>query len=165
MSTRAIKLLQQQKIPFEICKYRHVQKGAAFAAQAVAWDLERMVKTLVCELDAGGYRLALVPGNRQLDLKLLARGCGVKRASMVDVPTAERLTGYLVGGISPFATRQSLPVLMEQALLVHALVMINAGQRGTLLKLRPADIQSVLAARAVPLSVASGAGERAFLPG
>jgi Cys-tRNA(Pro)/Cys-tRNA(Cys) deacylase len=79
-------------------------------------------------------------------MKRLARLCGVKRAFMVDSQTAERITGYLVGGISPFGTKNRLPVVMEEGILIFEKVLINAGQRGTMLLMAPADIRTALAA-------------------
>ena len=106
MSTRAIKFLRQKKVPFDVLKYDHSEKGAAFAAQATGMPLERTIKTLVVETGPKGFHIALVAGDRQLSLKKMAKACSVKRAAMADTKTAERLTGYLIGGISPFATRQ-----------------------------------------------------------
>ena len=147
MSTRAIAHLQQKKMPFEVVKYDHEEKGAAFAAKAVGFPLEATVKTLVVDLGRKDHILALVPGHRQLDLKKLARVCGVKRAAMADTATAERLTGYLVGGISPFGTKQRLSAVMEKSLLACERVLINAGRRGTMLEMAPADVADVLKAQ------------------
>ena len=152
MSTRAIKFLKQRQIPFNILKYDHLEKGAAFAAQATGVALERTIKTLVVDSQPKGYYLALMAGDRQLSLKKMAKACGVKRAAMTDTATAERLTGYLVGGISPFATRQRLPVIMESALLKHPEVVINAGQRGTMLGMAPAEILKVLSGKTADIS-------------
>jgi len=147
VSTRAIAYLKQKKIPFDVVKYDHQEKGAEFAAKAVGFSLEATIKTLVVDLGQDCHVLALTPGHRQLDLKKLARSCGVKRAAMADTPTAERLTGYLVGGISPFGTRQRLSAVMEKSLLDCDRVLINAGQRGTMLEMAPADIVSTLKAQ------------------
>lgn len=147
MSTRAIAYLKQKKVPFDVVKYDHQEKGAEFAAKAVGFSLEATIKTLVVDLGEDRHVLALTPGHRQLDLKKLARICGVKRAAMADTPTAERLTGYLVGGISPFGTRQRLSAVMEKSLLAFNRVLINAGQRGTMLEMAPADIVSTLKAQ------------------
>ena len=146
MSTRAIQFLEQKKIPFEVVRYGHGEKGARFAAHATGFALEATVKTLVVDLAEKNYTLVLMPGDRQLSMKRLARLCGVKRAVMVDSQTAERITGYLVGGISPFGTKQNLPVVMEVDILMFDKILINAGQRGTMLLLAPADIRSALAA-------------------
>ena len=147
MSTRAIQILKQKKIPFELIKYDHEEKGAEFAADATGFPLEATVKTLVVDLAEKKYTLVLMPGDRQLSMKRLAKACGVKRAAMADTRTAERLTGYLVGGISPFGTKQKLPVVMEAGILTFDKILINAGQRGTMLKMAPVDIQKALAAK------------------
>jgi Cys-tRNA(Pro)/Cys-tRNA(Cys) deacylase len=152
LSTRAISYLQKKKIPYEIVKYEHEEKGAEFAAKATGYPLERTVKTLVVELDRKDYCLALLPGHRQLDLKKLASFLGIKRTAMVDSKTAERLTGYLVGGISPFGTQQRLGAVMENSILNHEEVLINAGQRGVMLKMAPGDIVAALACKLLSIA-------------
>ena len=89
MSTRAIKFLRQKKIPFEVITYEHEEKGAEFASKATGFPLERTVKTLVADLGGKKYSLALMPGDRQLALKRLAKACAVKRVAMADTQTAE----------------------------------------------------------------------------
>ena len=143
MSTRAIQFLKQKKIPFEIITYHHGEKGAAFAAEATGFALEKTVKTLVV-LGRKQYALVLMPGNRRLSMKRLARFRGTKRAAMVDIPTAERLTGYRVGGISPFGTRHNLKVVMDRRILQFDRVLINAGRRGQMLLMAPVDIRDAL---------------------
>ncbi len=105
MSTRAIKFLSQKGIYFEVKEYKHEEKGARFASEAMDFPLERTIKTLVVDLGQKGYILVLMPGEKNIDLKRLAKAFSVKRAAMVNTSTAERLTGYLVGGISPFGTK------------------------------------------------------------
>ena len=144
MSTRAISYLEKLRIPFETVRYKHEKKGAEFAAKATGQPLERTVKTLVVELDRKRYCLALMPGDRELNLKKLASVLGVKRSAMVDMKTAQRLTGYLVGGISPFGTRQPLRTVMERGILDEEEILINAGQRGVMLKMSPGDIVRAL---------------------
>ena len=144
MSTRAIAYLKKNKIPHEIIKYDHQEKGAEYAAKATGNPLEITVKTLVVELDRKRYCLALLPGHRELNLKKLASSSGCKRTAMVDINTAERLTGYLVGGISPFGTRQRLETVMESSILDNPKILINAGQRGMMLKMDPEDIVKVI---------------------
>jgi Cys-tRNA(Pro)/Cys-tRNA(Cys) deacylase len=147
MSTRAIQFLKQKKIPFEIITYHHEEKGAAFAAGATGFALEKTVKTLVVALDTGTYVFALMPGNRKLDLKKTARVFGAKRAAMADVATAQRVTGYLVGGISPFGAARRLAVVIEKRVLDCDEIMINAGQRGRMLKMNPRDMVDILQGR------------------
>jgi Cys-tRNA(Pro)/Cys-tRNA(Cys) deacylase len=144
MSTRAIRYLKMKDVPFELVKYEHEEKGAEFAARATGFPLDRTVKTLVIDLVGRNYCLTLLPGDRQLDMKQLAQVFAVKRAAMAAAATAERLTGYLVGGISPFGTKQVLPAVMEKRILKYAEVLINAGQRGVMIKMAPASIVKAL---------------------
>ena len=80
-------------------------------------------------------------------MKSLAKVYGVKRAAMGDIRTAERISGYLVGGISPFGTKQKLQVIMEADILSLDKILINAGQRGTMLLMAPADVRTTLACK------------------
>ena len=110
------------------------------------------LKTLVVELEDEHYILVLVPGDRQLSMKRLAKACGVKRSAMADPKTAERLTGYLVGGISPFGTRQDLPVVMDAVIENNEKILINAGQRGKMILMSPVDIQKTLRCKLASVS-------------
>jgi len=151
MSTRAIKFLRESGIPFDVITYEHEEKGAEFAAKAIGFPPERTIKTLIVELavDPGHkhYAMVLMPGDKQLVLKFLVKVFSVKRASMADKATAQRVTGYHVGGISPFGTKRPLPAVMEESLLAYDKVVINAGQRGVMLKMAPGDIVKTLECR------------------
>jgi Cys-tRNA(Pro)/Cys-tRNA(Cys) deacylase len=144
MPTRAIRFLSTLAVAFEVITYHHLEKGARFAAQATGIDLAQTIKTLVVVGDESRHVLALMPGDRRLSVRRLAQVLGVKRAAMADAASAERLTGYKVGGISPFGLRRSLPVVMEADVLRHPFVLINAGRRGTMLRLAPTDIARIL---------------------
>jgi len=144
MSTRAIQFLIQRRLSFEVVHYEHLEKGAEFAARATGFPLEQTVKTLVVDLGSKRYALALVSGAHQLDMKRLARALSAKRVEMADALTAERITGYHVGGISPFGIRQPLPVVMDEGIIHLDQVLINAGQRGVMLRISPRDIRAAL---------------------
>jgi Cys-tRNA(Pro)/Cys-tRNA(Cys) deacylase len=152
MSTRAIHMLKQKKVTFEVIQYDHQEKGARFASQATGFPLAQTVKTLVVDLGHSKFALALLPGDRELNLKALAKCLKVKRAAMADTRTAERLTGYLVGGISPFGTKQQFKVVMEMRLMDYDNVVINAGQRGVMLKISPDQIINFLRGAIFPIS-------------
>jgi Cys-tRNA(Pro)/Cys-tRNA(Cys) deacylase len=152
MSTRAIQFLKRKNISFEVVTYAHAEKGAEFATEATGYPLEMTVKTLVVEIGKKQYTLVLMPGDRKLSMKRLAKTCGGKRAAMADTKTAERITGYLVGGISPFGTRQKLPMVMEAGIAKNEKILINAGQRGKMILMSPADIQKTLACTLARLS-------------
>jgi Cys-tRNA(Pro)/Cys-tRNA(Cys) deacylase len=153
MSTRAIQFLKQRRIVHDVITYEHEIKGAEFAAQAVGFPLAQIIKTLVVALDNHAYALALMPGDCQLSLKKMAAACNAKRGAMADTETAERLTGYLVGGISPFGTKKTFKMVMEQRLLSYGNVMINGGRRGTMLKMNPDDIAVTLKAKTTDLTL------------
>ena len=144
MPTRAIKFLKQKGVSFDVVEYDHKQKGAKFASEAIGFPLARTIKTVVADLGHKGHALVLMPGDKNLSPKKLAKAFGVKRTVMADTAAAERLTGYLVGGISPLGTKQKLPVIMEKCLMKADSVAINAGQRGVMLVLKPEDIVRAL---------------------
>ena len=152
MSTRGIQYLKQKKIEHQVVLYEHEEKGARFAARAVGFALQQTIKTLVVVLDDNRHVLVLMPGDRQLSLKKLAAACKAKRAAMADAASAERLTGYLVGGISPFGTKKNLPAVMDASLQAHEHVMINAGRRGVMVLMTPADIVRALKAGVADLT-------------
>jgi len=147
MVTRAMQVLKQRGIPFRVQTYDHEKKGVEFAAAALGYPVERTIKTLVVELTPGGPVFVLMPGHRQLDLKMLARSAGAKKAAMAEAGAAEHLTGYRVGGISPFGGRRALPLYMDAELLEHAEVAVNGGNRGVMLLLSPVDILKVTGGR------------------
>jgi Cys-tRNA(Pro)/Cys-tRNA(Cys) deacylase len=147
MSTRAIQTVKNAKLPFEVITYIHKEKGAAFASRATGFPLEKTVKTLIADLGRRWYAAALLPGNLQLDLKKLARVFHTKNARMADITTAERLSGYFVGGISPFGLKQPFEFVMDRSIMNYQEIFINGGQRGVMLKMAPGDILHVLKCR------------------
>lgn len=155
MPTRGARFLRQRGIPFELRRYEHAEKGAVFAAQAIGFPLEQTVKTLVVELSSDEEILVLMPGDAEVDAKRLARELNVKRASMVDQHTAERVTGYLIGGISPFGTKKPMRVVIDEGLLRHPQVAVNAGGRGAMAVLDPQDIVRATGALPLPLATPS----------
>ena len=150
--TQAMRFLSGQKIPHEIKEYDHRQKGAEFAADALGWPLDAMVKTLVAHLDGPGFVLVLMPGNLELSLKKLAREAGVKGARMASVEEAERQTGYLVGGISPFGVKRPMKVYMHDTIPKLPRIGINGGRRGAMAFLDPACALKSLDATVADLS-------------
>lgn len=156
MPTPAVRFLQAAGIAFDLVRYEHLKKGAVFASRAAGFPLSATIKTLVFFLDGTRYGLVLAAGDRRVDMRRLAQAFQAKRAEMAPAKIAERLTGYRVGGISPFGTRQKLAVVMDRSVLEPAEVLLNAGQRGVMLKMSPADIRRALDCRVAPVCSAPG---------
>ena len=102
--TRGMRFLREHGVPFVEHRYEHRVKGAAYAAEALGLDSAMVAKTLVADL-GGSFAFALVPGDRELSLRGLARAAGAPSASLATERDAQRLTGYQIGGISPFGSR------------------------------------------------------------
>jgi Cys-tRNA(Pro) deacylase len=114
------------------------------AARELQIDEHRAVKTLVLEDEKGDPFLVLMHGDKQVSTKALARFLGVKSVRPCEPHVANRHTGYVVGGTSPFGTRKRLKVYVEASILDLHKVFINAGKRGLLAEMSPADITRVL---------------------
>lgn len=157
--TRAVAYLNKHGIPYDMLEYEHREKGAVYASQAIGMAPERTAKTLIVQLSHRGYLVVLMPGHKSIPFKELARVYQVKRASMVDAETAERLSGYQIGGISPFGMSRSLPVAVDSDLLEHETIAVNGGKRGLMLRMRPSDIVGGTGADVVRLHPDVGDGD------
>jgi Cys-tRNA(Pro)/Cys-tRNA(Cys) deacylase len=108
-----------------------------------------MLKSLVVRLSDNRFVFVIMPGSKDISLKGLARSLAVKEAQMAGERDAQRLTGYLVGGISPFGATSQLPVYVDEAVLEHGEIYINGGRRGLILKLRTRDLMESLEATVI----------------
>lgn len=152
-TTRATQVLDKSGISFTVHTYVYqpaTERIGIQAAEALGEDPSRVLKTLMAELD-GKPVCVIVPSDREVSMKKLAAAFGGKSASMMKPTDAERLTGYHVGGISPFGQKKPVPTAMEVASLDHSLVYLNGGQRGLQVRLDPRDAQRVLRAVIAPL--------------
>ena len=120
------------------------------AAQALGEAPERVLKTLMAAVD-GRPVCVIVPSDREVSMKKLAAAFGGKSAQMMKPADAERVTGYKVGGISPFGQKRRAPTAIEASALAHELVFINAGQRGLQVRLAPQAARDILQAISAPL--------------
>ena len=121
------------------------------AAEALGERPDKVLKTLMALVD-GKAVCVVVPSDREVSMKKLAAVFGGKSAQMMKPADAERLTGYKVGGISPFGQMRKVPTAIEAAALAHALVYMNGGQRGLQVRLKPQDVAAVLGATVVELA-------------
>ncbi len=114
------------------------------AASALGIEPGRLFKTLIVMVDGERPAIALTPVAAETRLKTLAAALGGKRAAMADLADAERLTGYVKGGISPFGQRQKLDVVIDRSARSHDTIYINGGRRGLQIELSPADLIKAL---------------------
>ena len=120
------------------------------AAEALGVEPHRVLKTLMAEVD-GKPVCVVVPSDREVSMKKLAAAFAGKSATMMKPADAERLTGYKVGGISPFGQKRAVPTAFEQSAMAEDAVFINGGQRGLQVKLNPGDACRLLGAAVVAL--------------
>lgn len=140
--TQALIALKAARVAFETHEYE-VTADEGTLGESVAASLgvpaERMFKTLVAEVGARPV-VAIVPTDKKLVLKALARAVGAKRAAMADAAIAERLTGYVTGGISPFGQKRRLETYVDEAITKFETVFVSAGRRGLQVEVAPADL-------------------------
>ena len=152
-STRATLLLAKAGVAFSVHVYDY-DPGAGqiglHAAAALGIPAARMLKTLMALVD-GKPVCVVVPSDCEVSMKRLAAAFGGKSATMMPAADAERLTGYHVGGISPFAQKRKVPTAFEVTALTHATVYMNAGQRGVQVELAPESARAALGAVAAAL--------------
>lgn len=149
--TPACKLLKTQKIEYSIHEYEHDANAKSFgleAAEKLGLQVEEVFKTLLVT-DEKQYFVAVLPVNHQLNLKKVAAACGCKKLQMADSKHAERLTGYLVGGISPIGQKKRLKTVIDVSAEKLNKIYVSGGKRGLDIGLKPADLAKVLNAQFV----------------
>jgi Cys-tRNA(Pro)/Cys-tRNA(Cys) deacylase len=153
-ATPATAALERAGIDFTVHTYEPPGGDDISYGEAVAAALEvspgRVFKTLVATVD-GAATVAIVPVTGTLALKALARARGGKKAAMADPGDAERLTGYVTGGISPFAQRRRLPVVADEALMEFETVFVSGGRRGIQVEVAPRDLLDLTGAIIAPI--------------
>ncbi len=147
-TTRATQALARAGVSFTVHTYDYdpdADRVGIQAAEALGEDPGRVLKTLMAEVD-GKPVCGIVPSDLEVSMKKLASAFRGKSANMMKPADAERLTGFVVGGISPFGQKKPVPVAIEEAALVHDQVYMNGGQRGLQVRLAPRDALAALKA-------------------
>ena len=158
--TPAIRVLRSAGVPFTEHLYRYEEHGGTRAsARALGVDEHAVVKTLVMENDSRVPLIVLMHGDLEVSTKKLARTIGRKHVEPCTPDEANRHSGYLVGGTSPFGTRKAMPVYIERTVLDLPRIYINGGARGFLVGIAPADLVRVLNPTPVEVGI-SGPGAR-----
>ena len=146
--TPATKLLTSAGVDFVEHEYDHDPKSASFgleAAEKLGVNPSRVFKTLIANADET-YVVAIVPVSKQVSLKSLSRTLGAKRATMADPAQAARLTGYVVGGISPLGQKRLLPTVIDVTASNFETILVSGGRRGFDIELAPKDLAQLLSA-------------------
>lgn len=152
--TRATQALDKAGIAYELRSYTYdpnAERIGVHAAESLGVPSDHVLKTLIAYAD-GKPVCVLVPSDREVNMKKLAQAFGAKAAEMSKPADAERMTGYHVGGISPFGQKRRLPTAIDQSAFEHDRVFLNGGQRGLQIYLVPQDIVTVTSAKIADLT-------------
>lgn len=153
-ATNAIRFLKQHKVRFIPHSYTYEEKGGTKAsARELNIDEYSIIKTLVMEDEQQRPLVILMHGSCEVSVKHLARQLKVKQITPCAREKADRITGYQTGGISPFGTRQSLPVYMETTISNLEKIWINGGKRGLLVEISPQDLIRTLQPTSVSVAI------------
>jgi Cys-tRNA(Pro) deacylase len=152
--TAAIRVLRQHNIRFSEHLFDYEEHGGtAQGARELGVSEHLLVKTLIMEDEHRNPLMVLMHGDCEVSTKALARALGVKSVALCEPQVANRHSGYVIGGTSPFGTRRSMPVYMEASILELAVVYINGGKRGFLLGLEPSIVQQLLRPTLVKVAI------------
>lgn len=152
--TPAVVLLERAGVAFAARVYDHDPAVASYGLEAAALlgvEPARVLKTLLLHTDAS-WAVGIVPVDRTLDVKAFAAVLGSKKAEMTDPATAERVTGYVVGGISPLGQKKCLPTVLDSTATQFATVLVSGGKRGFDLELAPQDLIALTRATLAPIA-------------
>jgi Cys-tRNA(Pro)/Cys-tRNA(Cys) deacylase len=153
--TPAIVTLEAASVPFTLHEYDRGDSLHDFgreAADALGLDHDRVFKTLVVTAD-GGEAVAIVPVSCKLALKAVGAALGAKRVEMCDPTRAQRVTGYVVGGISPFGQKKALPTVIDETCELYDTVYVSGGKRGLDVEVSPGDLVAITGAVVADIAV------------
>jgi Cys-tRNA(Pro) deacylase len=152
-ATPAIRVLKDEGAEFTLRPYKYEERGGTeVAARELGVDEHMAIKTLVMEDDRKRPFIILMHGDREVSTKELARILGVKSVYPCDPGTAQKHTGYMVGGTSPFGIRKKLPIYIEETLLGFQKILINAGRKGLLAEMATDDLLRILSPQPVKVA-------------
>ena len=156
-STPATRLLREKGVAYTEHPYRYREHGGtAVSARELGVDEHAVVKTLVMEDEDGEPLVVLMHGDREVSVKALARQLGRRSIQICKPEVANRHSGYLVGGTSPFGTRKVMPVCLERSILDLPRIYLNGGSRGFLVGVAPSEVARLLSPTLVDAAVAPG---------
>ncbi len=147
--TPAIKSLEKAKAAFKIHEYSHDPNAESYgleAAEKLGIDANRVFKTLVVMLDAKDYAVGVIPVSAMLSMKQIAKAAGAKKAAMADKQQVERMSGYVLGGVSPFGQKKLLKTFIDSSAQAQSTIFVSAGRRGLEVEVAPEVFKNLLRA-------------------
>jgi len=154
--TPAINVLKRDKIKYKIHKYEHDPANTNFGDEAVdklGLDPNRVFKTLLAQIAPKKFVVCVIPVSKMLNLKDLALNYNVKKATMADKNMAQKVTGYLLGGISPLGQKKRLETSIDISAFDYETIYVSGGKRGLDIELSPIDLKRLLNAKTIKISV------------
>lgn len=156
--TNAVRLLESRRIPYSLVEYSYQDEDLSVEtiARQNGLPLEKIYKTLVAKGDKTGVVVAVIPGDKSLDFKALARESGNKKIAMVPVKEIPALTGYIRGGCSPIGMKKDYPVVIDASAASLDVIYVNAGAKGLLMGVAPQALASAAGGAFAEVAVAEG---------
>jgi len=145
--TPCVRLLKKTKIEYNIVQYSHDDACDSYgeeAARKLGVVQERVFKTLVIVTDNQEFSVGIVPVCKKLNLKAMAKVLGSKKVAMADARDVEKITGYILGGVSPLGQKKRLKTVIDDSAVHHATIFVSAGKRGLEVELSAQDLQEFL---------------------
>lgn len=158
--TPAIKSLEKAKLKFNVHQYHHDPAAESYgleAAEKMGVEPTRVFKTLVVQLDGKDFAVAVLPVCDMLSMKLIAKAAGAKKAAMANKVDVERITGYVLGGVSPLGQKKRLRTFIDSSAEAYPSIYVSAGKRGLEIELSTADLLLAASATLAPLAQIDGA--------
>lgn len=152
--TPAIKALENAKVVFSVHQYEHDSNAPSYgleASEKLGVATEKVFKTLVTSLDSGDLVVAIIPVDKKLNLKAVAKVSKAKKAKMADPLDVERSTGYILGGVSPLGQKKRLKTLLDDSAQAQSTIYVSAGRRGLEIELAPSDLITLTKGQFIPL--------------
>lgn len=146
--TNVARLLDAHRIAYELIPYDagEVELGASHVAEQLGEPIERVFKTLVLKGDRSGFFVCVVPGDKEVDLKMAAKLAGNKKCDLIPVKDLLGLTGYIRGGCSPIGMKKQFPTFIHQTCVQFPFIYVSAGVRGLQVKIAPSDLVTMTSA-------------------
>lgn len=145
--TPAIRLLKKQKIPYQVHQYEHENSSLSFgeeAAQKLDTATKQIFKTLVVKTNDDDFAVGVICVSSKLSLKSMAKALGVKKVTMADAKDVEKITGYILGGVSPLGQKKRLKTILDISSKDLDTIFVSGGKRGLDVELSPLDLQRLV---------------------